>query len=113
MYRNVIFSLQLRVQATKAFGSGVQTAFATVNITVQRNLNTPQFDRQTYDVTIPESLQLGSSVIQLTASDNDAFVSFEMCATKALYNNIQILNTINSWSFVRVMKVKTCGDICS
>lgn len=61
--------------ATKAFSSGVQTAYATVNITVTRNLFPPVFDRQIYEATISESLPLGSSVIQLTATDNDAFVS--------------------------------------
>ena len=31
------------VEATKVFANGVQTAYATVNITVQRNLFAPTF----------------------------------------------------------------------
>lgn len=62
--------------ATKTFANGPQTAYATVNINVLRNLNTPVFDRQIYEATVSESLQLGSSIIQLTATDADAFVGY-------------------------------------
>ncbi|WAQ95445.1 FAT4-like protein [Mya arenaria] len=66
-------TVHLRVQAYRVFTTGPQTAFANVTINVQRNLNTPTFNPQLYEVNVPESLPLGSSVVQLTASDNDIF----------------------------------------
>ena len=69
------FILQLLVEATKVFANGVQTAYATVNITVQRNLFAPSFDRQLYEVTVMETVSLGTPLVQLTANDQDVFVS--------------------------------------
>ena len=66
---------QLQVMATKVFANGMQTAYATVNITILRNLFAPVFDRQLYEVTVQETLTLGSTIVQLTATDQDAFVS--------------------------------------
>jgi hypothetical protein len=66
---------QLQVRATKAISGQMQTAFATVNITVTRNENAPVFSRTIYEVTIPETSVLGSNVVQLTATDQDSLVS--------------------------------------
>lgn len=67
---------QLNVVATKT-GSifGTETATAQVNITVQRNVNGPQFTEASYYRVVPETLQLGASVVQLSATDNDVNVS--------------------------------------
>ncbi|KAK3584482.1 hypothetical protein CHS0354_018067 [Potamilus streckersoni] len=64
---------QLIVEATRTFTTGPQTATTTVEITVTRNINGPFF-LQTggYITTVLEGLALGSEVIQLSASDNDA-----------------------------------------
>ena len=61
--------------ATKVFASGIQTAYATVNITVRRNLFAPVFDRQLYEVNVQETLTLGSQLVTITATDQDVFVS--------------------------------------
>ena len=63
------------MKATKTISGQVQTAFATVNITVTRNENVPVFSTNNYVTNIPETMALGSSVIQLTATDQDALVS--------------------------------------
>ncbi|KAJ8316548.1 hypothetical protein KUTeg_005899, partial [Tegillarca granosa] len=63
----------LQVRARKTFSNGEQTATTQVNITVTRNENTPFFSTQVYETTVPETLALGSSVIQLLATDQDAF----------------------------------------
>lgn len=59
----------------------MQTAFATVNITVTRNENAPVFTQNIYEVTIAETSVLGSNVVQLTASDQDTLVNlfFFLC----------------------------------
>ncbi|WAQ96421.1 FAT4-like protein [Mya arenaria] len=54
---------RLRVQARKAFSTGVQTAFANVTINVQRNLNAPRFDQLLYEVSISENTALGNSFL--------------------------------------------------
>lgn len=63
------------MRATKTISGQVQTAFATVNITVTRNENQPVFSQNIYEVTIPETSALGSNVVQLTATDADTQVS--------------------------------------
>ena len=52
----------------------MKTATAEVEITVRRNDNAPVFGRQIYSATISEYLALGSSIIQLDATDNDVQV---------------------------------------
>lgn len=61
----------MTVKATKNFSGVVQTASALVNITVNRNLNSPFFSKNMYNTSLLEDSQLGTSVVQLTASDND------------------------------------------
>ncbi|KAL3878042.1 hypothetical protein ACJMK2_035678, partial [Sinanodonta woodiana] len=63
----------LIVEATRVFTTGPQTASTTVEITVTRNINGPSFLQPGgYITTVLEGLGLGSDVIQLSASDNDA-----------------------------------------
>ena len=71
----IFFKFKLQVKATKTISGQVQTAFATVNITVTRNENVPVFSTNNYVTNIAETMALGSSVIQLTATDQDALVS--------------------------------------
>ncbi|RUS85645.1 hypothetical protein EGW08_006591, partial [Elysia chlorotica] len=61
----------LRVQASKTFTDGLKTDVSNVVITVTRNENAPLFAPDLYARTVPETLALGSSVVQLTASDRD------------------------------------------
>lgn len=63
---------QLHVKASRQFTTGLKTAVTQVNISVIRNENPPVFSREIYQMTIPETLNLGSSVQQLTATDADA-----------------------------------------
>jgi len=49
------------------------TAIATINIL--RNLNRPIFNPNSYEETIQETLQAGSSILQVFASDADRTVS--------------------------------------
>ncbi|KAL5018733.1 hypothetical protein ScPMuIL_004455 [Solemya velum] len=66
------FYTVIGVQATKIFSFGnVQTASATVEITVRRNINPPFFSEETYRRTVSETISLGTSVVQLIASDAD------------------------------------------
>lgn len=48
-----------------------QISNATVPITVIRNQNAPVLNQSQFRLTIPENTPLGSSVIQLTATDQD------------------------------------------
>lgn len=65
----------MTVKATKDFSGVIQTASALVNITVNRNLNSPFFLQNIYNTSLLEDSQLGTSVVQLTARDNDIQVS--------------------------------------
>ncbi|XP_046579033.1 protocadherin Fat 4-like [Haliotis rubra] len=62
----------LHVKASRQFTTGLKTAMTQVNISVTRNENPPVFSTEIYQVTIPETLSLGSSVQQLTATDADS-----------------------------------------
>ena len=75
------FCTQLQVEATKVFSNGIQTAYATVNITVLRNQFAPVFERQLYEVNVQETLSLGTQVVQVTATDQDIFVSSSILYT--------------------------------
>lgn len=68
----------MTVKATKYFFGVIQTASALVNITVNRNLNPPFFSTNMYNASLLEDSQLGTSVVQLTARDNDLQVSLIM-----------------------------------
>uniref|UniRef100_A0A8W8I309 Cadherin domain-containing protein n=1 Tax=Magallana gigas TaxID=29159 RepID=A0A8W8I309_MAGGI len=52
-------------------GSPPRTATAVASITVQRNINSPVFERQSYNETILETRQLGLSFLQVKATDGD------------------------------------------
>lgn len=69
------FLFQLNVEAYDLGTPSLKsTGTATVEITVYRN-TAPQFGQDTYFVTLQEDKQTGTSVITLTATDFDAFVS--------------------------------------
>ena len=48
-----------------------QRATADVTITVLRNVNSPLFQPDNYQQTIPEDLTVGASILQVTATDAD------------------------------------------
>ncbi|XP_046564129.1 protocadherin Fat 1-like, partial [Haliotis rubra] len=64
---------RLRVRATRT-GVTSQTAFTTVNIIVNRNINAPVFDRAQYLITIPDTTPLGSVLDTVRATDADGDV---------------------------------------
>ena len=66
---------QLKVEATFK-GVRVQTAIAFVNITVQRNENAPRFTKGDFRASIMENHPLGEEVLQVSATDKDAHVSY-------------------------------------
>lgn len=68
----VVCCLQLVIVASD--GGGVSTT-ATAIITVDRNLNDPQFSQLTYTRVIEENFPLATSVVQILASDADILVS--------------------------------------
>ena len=61
---------QVRVVAQDQ-GFPPHTALSSVHVTVERNLNTPVFTDARVNVTIPESMPVGTAVTQLTATDGD------------------------------------------
>lgn len=61
---------QLRIEARDG-GSPSRSATALVGINVQRNLFDPQWRDLFYNVTIDETQQLGTTIIQLSAQDQD------------------------------------------
>ncbi|KAL8559117.1 hypothetical protein ACOMHN_046165 [Nucella lapillus] len=69
--RNRKSSYLLGVEATRTFQAGLKTATADVEINVRRNDNPPVFRRKIYTAVISEYTSLGSSVVQLLASDAD------------------------------------------
>ncbi|XP_078316513.1 protocadherin Fat 4-like isoform X2 [Crassostrea virginica] len=72
-------------------GSPPRTATAIATITVQRNLKSPVFEAQSYNVTILETRQLGLPFLEVKATDNDTSrpnneVVFEMTDTTPSLN---------------------------
>lgn len=47
---------------------------ALVTITIKRNQHDPLFVGDPYEITIPENMTIGSSVVQIQALDSDAQV---------------------------------------
>ena len=62
---------QLRLRAEKTFQVTVQETFATAIISVRRNSNGPILSSNVYRKTISEDTQLGASVLQILATDQD------------------------------------------
>jgi protocadherin Fat 4 len=56
-------------------GSPPRSATAIATINIQRNLNSPIFNPSSYEETILETLQAGTSIVRVTASDADRSVS--------------------------------------
>lgn len=65
------YCLQLMVRAYYQ-GVSFHEAYTTVNITVKRNEHKPQFTNGEYRKEILEYFQLGDSILQVSASDQDA-----------------------------------------
>ena len=57
-------------------GSPPRTDTTVVQVDVDRNLNKPQFDPQTYAARVLETLPLGSVVATVVAKDSDLRVSY-------------------------------------
>lgn len=68
-----LFFPQLQVEAEKQFTVNLQKATSNVTITVTRNPNGPVFNEtdSIYEVTIDETRELGSTILQLYAPDAD------------------------------------------
>lgn len=62
--------LQLRVTVYDT-GNPEKSATAAVRIPVTRNVNAPKFSKTTYQATINENLEVGISILQVTATDDD------------------------------------------
>ena len=65
--------LQLEIKATY-LGVQTQTAYAFVNITVERNEYSPKFSRGDYRISILENYPLGKEILQIVAEDKDEHV---------------------------------------
>ena len=74
LFQVVNCGLQLIVRAIRQSTVTRQTAEATVKITVLRNQNAPVFIGN-YFRTVDERIRLGSSIVQLSARDDDTQVS--------------------------------------
>ena len=74
LFQVVNCGLQLIVRAVRQSTVTRQTAEATVRITVLRNENGPVFIGN-YFRTVDERIRLGSSIVQLSAQDDDTQVS--------------------------------------
>ena len=62
---------RLRIVA-RDFGNPPQTSDAAqVNVEVFRNLNEPRFERDEYPVTIPQTTDVTSTIVQVRAGDSD------------------------------------------
>ncbi|KAH3873303.1 hypothetical protein DPMN_036535 [Dreissena polymorpha] len=61
---------QLRLEARDG-GTPARSASALVSVNVQRNLFNPEFIQLNYNITIDETQQLGSNILQITARDQD------------------------------------------
>uniref|UniRef100_K1QE50 Protocadherin Fat 1 n=1 Tax=Magallana gigas TaxID=29159 RepID=K1QE50_MAGGI len=75
------FQYPMRILAQDG-GSPPRTATTVATITVQRNINSPVFERQSYNETILETRQLGLSFLQVKATDGD---------TRVPYNEVRYL----------------------
>lgn len=56
-------------------GSPPRSATAIATINILRNLNSPVFSPSNYEETILETMQVGTSILRVTASDADRSVS--------------------------------------
>ncbi len=52
-------------------GNPDKSAITTVRIPVTRNVNTPRFDKQSYEATINENAPVGISILSMKATDQD------------------------------------------
>lgn len=68
-------SFKIRVLALDG-GSQPKTDTTVVRVNVDRNLNKPVFDPQNYQITIKETLTLGTKVATVAATDEDLRVTF-------------------------------------
>lgn len=67
---NMAMLLQLRVTAYDSLSTS-RVATSTVSINVIKNPSGPIFTLPAYEVTIPETQSLGSTVVNVTATDQD------------------------------------------
>lgn len=58
-------------------GSPPRSATAIATINIQRNLNSPVFSPVNYEQTILETMQVGTNILRVTASDADRSVSIQ------------------------------------
>ncbi len=79
-FKPVIFSLlylfQLNVYATdNGFPPQNSSDEARVIIRIKRNIQGPSFTQSRYEAAVPETLDIGGSVLEVSAADRDADVS--------------------------------------
>ena len=61
---------QVRVRAADN-GVPAKTDVTLVTVTIRRNFNSPVFVAENYTASIPETTPLGTSVVQVNATDSD------------------------------------------
>ena len=66
--RSLIFQLQVEIYDDANPTQRVETS---VKITVQRNVNAPQFGQENYRANVVENYPIGASVVTVQARDND------------------------------------------
>ena len=89
---------QLRVRAQDN-GSPRLFDVEIVTITVNRNLNTPQFLQSAYIVSILETTSPGTQVLQVQARDNDISVSqvaYLMNLFDTIYTQVNIVSIMET-----------------
>lgn len=87
--------VQLKVKATYK-GVSTHVVYTLVNVTVQRNEFTPQFNRGDYTASLLEYFPLGNSILQVTATDRDDHVSKHFYPSWALYTPIRKLSILTT-----------------
>jgi len=84
-------NIQIRVQVQDGGRPRLSDA-VTLDLFVDKNLNTPLFNGQTNNAdivrTIPESLPRGDIIVTLSASDADLLVSTSLCMLYYLVDKI-------------------------
>ena len=64
----IVFQLRVTVHDS---GKPEKTATTTVRVPMTRNVNTPKFSKTSYGATFNENIPVGSSILQVAATDAD------------------------------------------
>lgn len=102
---------QLRIEARDG-GSPSRSATALVQITVLRNLFTPEFTQLFYNITIDETQQLGQNLLQISARDDD-LTSPHNTITYTMNDNFNLASqyfTVNSGTGAVTLRQSLLND---